>query len=63
MEVSWYLRLGKTDRVEAQVSFQGAKQVEHEKYIATDWNFEFEEQDGHVLAIMTRKKPLFEDKE
>lgn len=63
MEVGWYLRLGKTDRVEAQVTTAGADQVRHQRHISTDWDFEFEDHDDHVLAIMTRKKPLYEDKE
>lgn len=59
MEVGWYLRLGKTDRVEALVSAQGADQVRHQRHISTDWDFRFEECGDHVRAIMTRKKPLF----
>ena len=63
MEVGWYLRLGKSDRIEAQVSIQGAEQVQHQAYIFRDWDFNFHDRGDHVLAIMTRKKPLFADKE
>lgn len=59
MEVGWYLRLGKSDRIEATVSLQGADQVRHQEHIFPDWRFEFEEHDDHVLATMIRKKPLF----
>lgn len=63
LEVGWYLRLGKTDKVEALVSRQGADQVRHQEHISTDWAFAFEDKDDHVLAVMTRKKPLFADTE
>lgn len=60
MEVGWYLRLGKTDRIEALVSPKGEPQVLHESYIFPDWSFEFEDRGDHVLAVMTRKQPLFD---
>lgn len=62
MEVGWYLRFAKTDRIEALVSIKGADQVRHEGHIFPDWSFDFEEHDDHVKAVMTRVKPLF-DKE
>jgi len=61
MEVGWYLRLGKSDRIEATVSLKGADQVRHQKHIFPDWDFEFHEHEDHVLAIMNRKKPIFSD--
>ncbi len=63
MEVGWYLRFAKTDRVEVQVSLKGEAQVSHEQHIFKDWSFEFQNHGDHVLAIMTRMKPLYEDKE
>lgn len=63
MEVGWYLRLGKTDRIEALVSTKGEAQVQHQKHIFPDWEFAFEERGDHVLAVMTRKKPLFDKKD
>jgi len=61
LEVGWYLRFAKSDRIEALVSIKGAVQVRHEGHIFPDWAFEFEERDDHVKAIMTRLKPLFEE--
>ncbi|WP_419785089.1 hypothetical protein [Pseudodesulfovibrio sp.] len=63
MEVGWYLRLGKTDRIEALVSLKGEPQVLHESYIFPDWAFEFENRGDHVRAVMTRKEPLFDREE
>jgi len=62
MEVGWYLRFAKADRVEALVSLTAADQVRHAMYIHTDWNLEIDEFEDHAKARMTRKKPLF-DKE
>ena len=62
LEVGWYLRFAKTDRIEALVSVKGSAQVRHEEHIFPDWAFAFEELDGHVRAVMTRRKPLY-DKE
>ena len=62
LEVGWYLRLAKTDRIEALVSAKGAEQVRHEAHIFKDWDFALEDADDHVRAVMTRRKPLF-DKE
>lgn len=63
MEVGWYLRFGKTDKVEVLVSLKGEAQVSHEQHIFRDWSFDFENRGDHVLAILTRMKPLYEDKE
>lgn len=63
MEVGWYLRFAKTDQVEVLVSLKGEAQVRHEVHIFPDWSFEFENRDDHVLAVMTRKKPIFQDME
>ncbi|MBG0791077.1 MAG: hypothetical protein H0S80_11330 [Desulfovibrionaceae bacterium] len=60
LEVGWYLRFAKTDRIEALVSAKGAEQVRHEGHIFTDWSFAFEEVGDHVRAVMTRNKPLFD---
>nr|WP_321513711.1 hypothetical protein [uncultured Pseudodesulfovibrio sp.] len=62
LEIGWYLRFAKADAIEAWVSLKGAAQVRHEEHIFPDWNFTFEEHEDHVVARMTRKKPLF-DKE
>jgi len=62
LEVGWYLRLAKTDRIEALVSPKGEPQVRHESHIFPDWTFTFESIDDYVLAVMTRNTPLF-DKE
>jgi len=62
LEVGWYLRFAKTDRIEALVSLKGAEQVRHEDHVFSDWHFEFEEFEDHVRAIMTRIKPVY-DKE
>lgn len=61
LEVGWYLRLGKSDRIEATVSLKGADQVRHQEYIFPDWDFEFRERDDHVVVVMRRKRPLFGD--
>jgi len=63
MEVGWYLRFAKADRVEALVSLKGVAQVRHAMYIHTDWSLEVEEYDDHALTSFTRKKPLFDTKE
>lgn len=60
LEVGWYLRFAKTDRIEALVSIKGADQVRHEGHIFLDWNFDFEDRGDHVKAIMTRMKPLYD---
>ncbi|BCS88201.1 hypothetical protein [Pseudodesulfovibrio sediminis] len=62
MEVGWYLRFARTDRIEALVSIKAGAQVRHEVHTFPDWHFEFEEHDDHVRAIMTRKQPVY-DKE
>nr|WP_279593445.1 hypothetical protein [Pseudodesulfovibrio sp. S3-i] len=59
MEVGWYLRFAKADRIEAQVSLKAAAQVRHEEHIFPDWVFEFEEFDDHALAVITRRKPRY----
>jgi len=61
MEVGWYLRLGRSDRIEAQISTSGTDQIRHQAHIFPDWDFEFQDKGDHVLAIMNRKKPLFSD--
>ncbi len=60
MEVGWYLRFAKTDKVEAQVSLKGVDQVRHAMYIHTDWNLEVEEFEDHAVTRFTRKKPRFD---
>lgn len=62
LEVGWYLRFAKTDRIEALVSLKGAPQVRHEAHIFPDWDFEVTEFEDHARAVMTRKTPLW-DKE
>ncbi|CCH48535.1 hypothetical protein [Pseudodesulfovibrio piezophilus] len=63
MEVGWYLRFSKTDRVEAMVTAKTAPQVRHEAHIFRDWIFEFQDKEDHVLARMTRRKPLYKDED
>lgn len=60
MEVGWYLRFAKTDRIEATVSLKGVPQVRHAMYIHTDWELEVEEHDDHAVTRFTRKKPRFD---
>ena len=60
MEVGWYLRFARTDRIEALVSVKGEAQVRHEERIFPDWAFAFEPMGDHVKAVMTRKKPLYD---
>jgi hypothetical protein len=62
LEVGWYLRFARTDRVEALVSLKGAPQVRHQEHIFPDWSFEIKELEDHALAVMTRKQPVY-DKE
>jgi hypothetical protein len=62
LEVGWYLRFARTDRVEALVSLKGAAQVRHQAHIFPDWDFALEELDDHARAVMTRKQPVY-DKE
>jgi hypothetical protein len=62
LEVGWYLRFARTDRVEALVSLKGAAQVKHQGHIFPDWAFEIEEFEDHALAVMTRRQPVY-DKE
>ena len=62
LEVGWYLRFAKADRITALVSTKGAAQVRHEEHIFPDWAFEIEDMGDHARAVMTRRKPLF-DKE
>jgi len=63
LEVGWYLRLAKADRIEALVSPSGADQVRNAMYIHTDWVLETEEVGDHVRALMTRKKPRYDKEE
>ena len=59
LEVGWYLRFARTDRIEALVATKAAEQVRHEKHIFPDWEFAIEEFEDHARAVMTRKKPLY----
>lgn len=59
MEVGWYLRFARTDRIEALVSIKGAVQVRHQKKIFPDWEFLIEELDDHARVVMNRKKPRY----
>lgn len=61
--MGWHLRFARTDRVEAMVSLKAGDQVRHQAHIFPDWTFDFEEGDDHVLAVMTRVKPLYATKE
>lgn len=61
MEVGWYLRFAKTDTVEAIVTVKTAAQVRHQAHIFPDWSFDFVEKEDHVLARMTRLKPLYSE--
>ncbi len=60
MEVGWYLRFAKADRVEAQVSLKGVDQVRHAMHIHTDWELEVEELDDHAVTRFKRKQPRFD---
>nr|WP_286182133.1 hypothetical protein [Desulfovibrio sp. Huiquan2017] len=62
MEVGWYLRFARADRIEALISLKGIPQVRHEAHIFPDWEFAIEEFEDHARAIMTRKQPIY-DKE
>lgn len=62
LEVGWYLRFARTDRIEALVSLKAAAQVRHEAHTFPDWAFEVEELKDHARAVMTRKQPVY-DKE
>jgi len=62
LEVGWYLRFARTDRVEALVSAKGAAQVRHEEHVFPDWAFVIEDLGDHARAVMTRRKPVY-DKE
>ncbi|XXJ20845.1 hypothetical protein ACR42D_15155 [Desulfovibrio caledoniensis] len=62
LEVGWYLRFARTDRVEALVSLKGAAQVRHQEHIFPDWAFAIEEFEDHARAVMKRKQPVY-DKE
>jgi hypothetical protein len=62
LEVGWYLRFARADRIEALVSLKGVAQVRHEEHVFPDWTFEIEEFEDHARAVMTRKKPVY-DKE
>ncbi|AMK10822.1 hypothetical protein [Pseudodesulfovibrio indicus] len=59
LEVGWYLRFAKADRIEALVSLKGAPQVRHEAHIFPDWDFEITEFEDHARAVMTRREPLW----
>jgi len=61
MEVGWYLRFGKSDRIEAQVAVKAAPQVQHQEHIFPDWRFSYEEHKDYVLAIIERKEPVYGD--
>jgi len=60
MEVGWYLRFAKTDRVEAQIALKAVDQVLHARHIHSDWCFDIKDYVDHALAVMTRIKPLFD---
>lgn len=40
---------------------KSADQVRHAAYMFNDWEFAFTDREDGVLAVMTRKKPLFTD--
>jgi len=62
MEVGWYLRFARSDRVEALVTAKTAPQVQHQEHIFPDWAFAYREDGDDTLAIITRRKPVY-DKE
>ncbi|MBG0777271.1 MAG: hypothetical protein H0S85_12675 [Desulfovibrionaceae bacterium] len=58
MEVSWYLRFGRRDVVEALVKESSLDQLEHMLYVETDWRMSTGPADdagGGLLARFTRK--------
>ncbi|WP_285907167.1 hypothetical protein [Pseudodesulfovibrio pelocollis] len=59
LEVGWYLRFARTDRVEALVAPKGVAQVRHEMHSHPDWTLEIEERGDHALTRMTRVKPVY----
>lgn len=63
LEVGWYLRFAKADRVEAKLSPTGIESVKHAMHMHNDWELETETKDGYVMARITRKKPLFDKKD
>ncbi len=62
MEVGWYLRFARTDRIVALVSARAADQVRHEAHVFPDWEFAVEDRGDHARAVMTRREPVY-DKE
>jgi hypothetical protein len=61
MEVGWYLRFARTDRVEALVAPKGVAQVRHEMHCHPDWSLEVDDREDHAMTVMTRIKPLYEN--
>ena len=63
LEVGWYLRFAKSDTVIALVSRQGADSVRHAMHMHNDWTLVTEDKEDHILAHITRNKPLFDKDE
>jgi hypothetical protein len=63
LEVGWYLRFARTDRIEALVCPKGVPQVRHEMHSHPGWSLEVEERGDHALTRMTRIKPVYADQE
>ncbi|MFH1913292.1 MAG: hypothetical protein ABIK45_03340 [Pseudomonadota bacterium] len=59
LEVGWYLRFARTDRVEALVAPKGVAQVRHEMHSHPGWSLEVEERGDHALTRMTRVTPVY----
>ncbi|MUM78775.1 hypothetical protein GKC30_14140 [Pseudodesulfovibrio sp. F-1] len=59
LEVGWYLRFARTDRIEALVAPRGVAQVRHEMHSHPGWSLEVEERGDHALTRMTRIKPVY----
>jgi len=60
LEVGWYLRFARADRIEALVSLAGADQVRHAMPIHTDWDLEIDLFPDHAMARMTRREPRYD---
>lgn len=55
LEVGWYLRFPRGDRIEALVDASTVAQLEHQLYTVSGWEMTVEELGEHARAVFTKK--------
>lgn len=63
MEVSWYLRFARTDKVEIAASRDSEGSVHHAMTMHPDWTIASEDREDHLLFTFERREPVYSKKE